>query len=77
MAKKGNEFNANFVVKSKSLKENVKGEGGEMEIKRQYHAYLMSDEGYRLNLHSELPLACENGDEFVLKGVKLQQKLKE
>lgn len=70
-------FKADFVVASKGFKQNEKGTGSEKEIDKKYHAYLMNEEGFRINLHSPRPLPLEVGDEIKLESVNFQKKLKE
>jgi hypothetical protein len=71
------EFKIKFRVASKGFKENEKGEGAEKEITRLYHAYLMDDDtGYKINLHSNVPIPLKVGDELELRAVAFQKALK-
>ena len=64
-------FKENFVVLSKTKKENEK----EDETKRTYSAFLRSESGQRINLHSDKPIVLNIRDEIEFKMVKHQSTL--
>ena len=64
-------FKENFVVLSKTKKENEK----EDETTKTYHVFLRSESGKKINLHSDDPMALNVRDELELKVVKHQSTL--